>query len=80
MCVFFCDFPKKNRENLLPSVKVTKFRQLVKKCLEMRILAVAIVVVVLAVSCRAIDSEESADRDDFYDSRGECWGLIKGKD
>ena len=37
----------------------------------MRIFGVAVAVVVLALSCHAIDSEESADRDDFYDSRGE---------
>jgi hypothetical protein len=37
----------------------------------MRIFGVAVAVVILALSCHAIDSEESADRDDFYDSRGE---------
>ncbi|KAL7011617.1 hypothetical protein ACKWTF_014360 [Chironomus riparius] len=48
----------------------------------MRIFGVAVAVVILALSCHAIDSEESADRDDFYDSRERILeenyhGLIK---
>lgn len=42
----------------------------------MRIFGVAVAVVILALSCHAIDSEESADRDDFYDSRGESDTLF----
>lgn len=42
----------------------------------MRIFGVAVAVVILALSCHAIDSEESADRDDFYDSRGESDALF----
>lgn len=38
---------------------------------KMRILVAAFVISLLAVSSHALDSEESADRDDFYDSRGE---------
>jgi hypothetical protein len=39
----------------------------------MRILVAALL---LVVACHALDSEESADRDDFYDSRGESNVII----
>ena len=38
----------------------------------MRIL-VAIFVLGVVASAIASDSDESVDRDDFFDSRGECW-------
>lgn len=38
----------------------------------MRIL-VAIFALGLVASAIASDSDESVDRDDFFDSRGECW-------